>query len=395
MALKSAAAAQKDGKAVEAENLLLIAEAGVGFLSGGAIRGTRLALKEDQRGAIDISVGVGKPMREIIKEPGAGAKLIKGVATRRDSASKAVGAGARVDADGADGTSREQYALEHYQFQAPISETREHLNLVYSRLVAITPSNEDGKNAKDLGLLAAIAGDRALVAGDSAKAKVFDDVAVEMLDIAMSLVPVVNIAKDAYELIAGKRLVDGSQLSDWARLLAAVGVLSLGGAEYLHAAVEVASEAGHVTVPLGKTLIKAINEVVVLSAEEANAGLRGLGYTEDAYKAGTRVYEFTTSSEVNSLVRVFGADSDVVGRWIVDRQAIEGLSRVEIAEKFSLPNVPTFVADVTIPNGVRIRTGTPAKVMFGETNKLAYPRQYQFVERPAPDWFSNLRPLGQ
>jgi hypothetical protein len=124
-----------------------------------------------------------------------------------------------------------------------------------------------------------------------------------------------------------------------------------------------------------QVIFKALDKVVVRTAEEVNAELKATrGYKDDAYKVGTRAYEFISPVALEGrFVRVYdvGGDSQRAGRWLMETEAIAGLSPKEIAQKFSLPSVPTHVVDVHIPAGIRIRKGVPARVMEGKDARFS------------------------
>jgi filamentous hemagglutinin len=46
------------------------------------------------------------------------------------------------------------------------------------------------------------------------------------------------------------------------------------------------------------------------------------------------------------------------------KEAIEGLTPEQIQRKYSLPAKPTYISDVNVPAGIRIRTGK-VKTNFG------------------------------
>ena len=122
--------------------------------------------------------------------------------------------------------------------------------------------------------------------------------------------------------------------------------------------------------------------VIILTATEANAG-----FGQAPYMTGRSVYQFK-SFNAKGFVRVSTeGKTDVAGRWIMKAKDIEGLTPEEIQAKFALPNTPNKVADVEIPNGITIRSGTAAPA-FGQTGGGT---QYQLMESGAT--FENVRLL--
>lgn len=43
--------------------------------------------------------------------------------------------------------------------------------------------------------------------------------------------------------------------------------------------------------------------------------------------------------------------------WMMKREAVEGLSPGQIQSKYALPEVPTYMSELHVPAGTRIRTG--------------------------------------
>ena len=94
-----------------------------------------------------------------------------------------------------------------------------------------------------------------LAFGDLVNSKKLDDVSNALIDVGLGLIPGVNVGKDAYELITGKSLVTGEELSVFDRALAGVGILTLGGSSYLKAGVKTLNKLGPLAkVGLGKAL---------------------------------------------------------------------------------------------------------------------------------------------
>jgi hypothetical protein len=70
-------------------------------------------------------------------------------------------------------------------------------------------------------------------------------------------------------------------------------------------------------------------------------------------------------------------------------EAIRGLSREEIARKYSLPELPTHISDVTAPSNTRIRKGRVNSNFGGNQGAI----QYQWLGRVPSNVISNTRPL--
>ena len=107
------------------------------------------------------------------------------------------------------------------------------------------------------------------------------------------------------------------------------------------------------------------------------------------YKPGTRVTEFTSTVD-DVYVRVHG-ETNMARSWMMKSEAIEGLTPMQIKSKYALPELPTFVSDVDVPAGTRIRTGTVNPVFDGVGNAT----QYELLQRLPVSAFKNTRRLGQ
>lgn len=107
------------------------------------------------------------------------------------------------------------------------------------------------------------------------------------------------------------------------------------------------------------------------------------------YKPGTRVTEFTNT--VNDVyVRVHG-ETNMARSWMMKPEAIEGLTPAQIKSKFALPELPTFMSEVSVPAGTRIRTGIVNPVFGGVGNAT----QYELLQRLPTSAFNNTIRLGQ
>jgi filamentous hemagglutinin len=77
------------------------------------------------------------------------------------------------------------------------------------------------------------------------------------------------------------------------------------------------------------------------------------------------------------------------GRWMMRKEAKEGLSPEEIARKYSLPAVPKYITDVNVPAGTSIRTGRVESNFGGNQGAV----QYQLLKPIPENSFVNTRPL--
>lgn len=94
------------------------------------------------------------------------------------------------------------------------------------------------------------------------------------------------------------------------------------------------------------------------SAEEVNNWWKTeMGYDNPPYKPGTTVSEIQLSEET-IFVRVYdGKVSKQYGGWVLRAEDIEGLTPLQIQDKFSLPATPKYMTDVKLPAGTTIRKG--------------------------------------
>ena len=89
------------------------------------------------------------------------------------------------------------------------------------------------------------------------------------------------------------------------------------------------------------------------------------GYTEPPYALNSSVSEITLV-EPTKFVRVYdGENSNLYGGWVMKAEDIVGLSPTQIQEKFALPNLPKYVGEVNLPQGVTLRVGE-VNPLFGK-----------------------------
>lgn len=97
----------------------------------------------------------------------------------------------------------------------------------------------------------------------------------------------------------------------------------------------------------------------------ANRWLSEQGYTEPPYALNSSVSEITLV-EPTKFVRVYdGENSNLYGGWVMKAEDIVGLSPTQIQEKIALPNLPKYVGEVNLPQGVTLRVGE-VNPLFGK-----------------------------
>jgi len=170
------------------------------------------------------------------------------------------------------------------------------------------------------------------------------------------------------------------------------GATALGKRTVSAASMDELGEAAHVGMREFGIETEALEKgtsITIRSAEAVNATYP-TGY-EPPYMSGTSVYEYTTASE-QVFVRVHGPDN-MVGRWIMRPEQIQGLTAEEIASRFSLPEVPQFVSEVHVPAGTKLRSGIANSILGREGGAT----QYEVPKAAAPklpsEWFTNTRTI--
>jgi hypothetical protein len=125
----------------------------------------------------------------------------------------------------------------------------------------------------------------------------------------------------------------------------------------------------------------------VMSADEANAPHVAAG-NRPPYAKGTVARDVVTNEEAK-FVRVHG-ETNQARSWMMREEEIRGLSPGQIQEKFALPEPPSYVSDVNVPAGTKIRVGTVgAQEGWGSGGGV----QYELQQRLPPSAFTNRRPL--
>ena len=95
-----------------------------------------------------------------------------------------------------------------------------------------------------------------------------------------------------------------------------------------------------------------------VTAEETNSWWKNvMGYDNPPYKPGTMVEEIKLTKDT-TFVRVYdGEVSGMYGGWVMKAEDIAGLTPKQIQDKFALPSLPKYMADVKLTEGTTIRKG--------------------------------------
>ena len=93
------------------------------------------------------------------------------------------------------------------------------------------------------------------------------------------------------------------------------------------------------------------------------------------YKPGTIVKELELM-EKTVFVRVYDNmpnGSGMYGSWIMRPEDIEGLTPIEIKDRFALPNIPKYVCDVELDAGTHVRSGEANAIQgWGQGGGIQY-----------------------
>lgn len=94
-----------------------------------------------------------------------------------------------------------------------------------------------------------------------------------------------------------------------------------------------------------------------------NAKAIAEGY-QPPFVQGTQVLQIVIDKPTK-FVRVFGGDSGQVGSWVMKAEDVAGLTPQQIASKYSLPQVPTMIGDVTLPVGTKMNVSVAGGISPG------------------------------
>jgi hypothetical protein len=106
---------------------------------------------------------------------------------------------------------------------------REDLLNTYQNLYKIQPHYGKQAEAKDLGIESVLVADEAYSHGDVDQGQFFSATARGFLDIAIGIDPLTGSIRGAYELVTGRNMITGEQLSNLERGISAIRCIPLGG----------------------------------------------------------------------------------------------------------------------------------------------------------------------
>ncbi len=139
---------------------------------------------------------------------------------------------------------------------------------------------------------------------------------------------------------------------------------------------------------------KSYKHLDTMSAEALNEVLVSNG-DEIAWKRGSKVFEFETTKP-DTFYRVYNnIDNKIIGRWILHKEDIVGLSPLEIKNKFAIPgdHPPKHLAEVSVPPGTRLNKGRVGKNKYGGDIEGAV--QYELLDFIPDESFNFLEHLPQ
>lgn len=108
-----------------------------------------------------------------------------------------------------------------------------------------------------------------------------------------------------------------------------------------------------------KVRLRVKGKFVEKEAKEANQFWKEYYNTNGStppYEVGTKVYEIELS-EKTTFVRVFEMETKPSGQWVMKAEDLQGLTPLQIKDKYALDFVPKYICDFEIPAGTVIRGG--------------------------------------
>ena len=194
----------------------------------------------------------------------------------------------------------------------------------------------------------------------------------ENISFVLDMVPVVGTLKSLYQAGAGRDLITGESVNRWVEGAGIVAGMIPGGKLGVKGAV-------------GAVPNKSLTGP--LSAADANAPHLAKGNLAP-YAEGTRARDIVLQQE-RVFSRVHG-EGNQAKSWMMRPHEIEGLTPIQIQNKFALPELPSFISDVHVPAGSRVRVGTVApQTNWGAGGST----QYELLQRLPSSSFQNMRPL--
>ncbi len=130
-----------------------------------------------------------------------------------------------------------------------------------------------------------------------------------------------------------------------------------------------------VKVLTSKTLLEKVNEPleISISSDKANAPYVKKG--DNPPYGGTRAQEIILKQDT-VFVRVHGPINQR-GVWLMRKKDVEGLTALQIKDKFALPRIPTHISEVNVPAGTKLTVGKVAPQKdWGKGGSTQYELEY-------------------
>jgi hypothetical protein len=244
------------------------------------------------------------------------------------------------------------------------------LQPIWQTLNSSRPVLSSQKEAKEIGLNAIVESDRSYAEGDTQSAEFYKKVGVAMADLALGLTPGVGLVKDVYEAVSGRSVLTGDLLGATDRILAMVGVITLGfgddilkGVRSVQKIVEATEGAAKITTTVRNSL-GVIREVKVVryAGETVNEAMsKQYKNFQKIWGEGSAVYKFSTSRPMRAWV-VHGEAAEKLGAFSMRENPMR------LLEKMSLEDAQKYLRDIyAIPPGNPISHISEIVVPTGET----------------------------
>jgi hypothetical protein len=295
-----------------------------------------------------------------------------------------------------------------------VSDHKESLEKVRSRLNRAVPKNPQQADAKAAGFGVLVKSDQAYLGFDTELGDKLLGIAVILADIATDVIPVSSIPKDFYRAVVGRDPVHGHELKNWERYLAAGFVVltigTAGTAGLVTPELRALAKAASLTqedLALAEKISKGpVSEYGAKLIDKTKSWLKDLQlgdgaahnkYLEVKYDYLEPVWDaekpliWGKTARSQTFVRFTGPRSRPVGYWVIDAAQIKGMSPEEIKRFMALPATPTHFIPVTVPAGVEMGAGYFGKNKFGGgTGGIQF-----FLPAPLDNFFGTSTEIGR
>jgi len=227
--------------------------------------------------------------------------------------------------------------------------------------------------------------------GDLSEGEHWADVAKEVIDFSLGLIPVASTGKDILEALTGKNFITGTTLLPWERTLCAASVFTLGSGTIAKSGIKLFDKISSFLVSSKKisnadilskdlifkesSLFRVFKEKNWISGEKLNQQfLKETGIPPSKFfppwKGDRRVLEFVTDKEI-TMYRIFSDEianetkeslSKKSGRWFSRMNPEEFSDKNKLRDLLSLPpdNNLGNIMTIKVPPGTKMRMGVVA-----------------------------------